>query len=1459
MGKRIIAFATAISLAFGLAPANAFAAGGEYPYNPPDTDYFVWYHGDYDPDAYPQNELESEFTADEVFLDGFKDDAYGCAISSPISKLKKIGASGADSNTSGSFLSVWDGALLYLLVEVKDETKARDETIPDGAKNPIIPIAADSVNFAIDFYNDKTWYETDTAGVFNISSSGAISYFENQSIPSLGSVFSPNHPEHLNRIAGYAVAETEGGYNIEVAIALGERAFEESPSIGVDIQISDAASVLIPEVPEHEEPNPFYPWFGGSPTILVPAQPEHMEITRIANVFWSHEQDSIYTEYDNERPKSIDWGNVALAGASESLFKSSPWQIEEIIRFTNSASFPTGVYTEESQNAFDSALSDARNALSEYNQAFELIKDRLVSGQSLAVTGYLPNSVAGRLNTASANLKEAFDSLRWADTKYPDPAELPDLYTLPNPYKFFQSDRLVESLDDWEERRAEILDLAQFYEYGYKPGDPDSLEITSIEHVNAGEMVYVEFWPGYGTYTPAICSQDAVTISIAANGNASSLAFTVYLPTDEELEAAGHDKGSVPVVLSYDGDNADYRSKGFAVASVPPASGGDGRTNEYAWGARTGTFYELYPYARNGSGALSEVSSEMAAAWSASRVIDALENLAQEGNSTSAEIIDPENLAVAGFSINGKYAFVAGVFDSRIDVVMPGAAGATGPSPWRYIYMGHEYDWSGTEYADAPGASPYQIASGTEMLANSVRHNRVREIELFRRFMTPGHFYERKDGAYGFASRLPFDQSDLAATLAGRAIVLFNTVDDYNDGSEADPLGLEAAKAVYSALGYDADALVKFNLRGIRGINGVDPHGTEQAQFLRAAEYLDYYFYGNEMSEETGEYLNQNPFLLPISNSQTQSPYDYYYGGFNTITGGVDGIDGTDGWYFYRFKLYVEELRLSGEETVKAGQSITLSAEMQPENADDITLSWTSSDENVAQVDANGVVTGKKAGKAVISASANGAKIAGSVTAEHEITVTEDPIYAEEISISVPSSIKAGESQALSFEISPVDATDKTATWTSSDESVAQVDANGVVTGKKAGKAVISASANGAKIAGSVTAEHEITVIEDPIYAEAISISGPSSIKAGESQALSFEVTPVDATDKTATWTSSDESVAQVDADGVVTGKKAGSAVITASANGALEAGSVTSRFSIAVLAEEDEAEPAGPSVYVPSTSAAPLDISAVLNTNGKDASDKANTGAGEQLSNGPVSVFFSDSLLKEWNASDDGKITVTLNRMSESAVLDSAYNLTSVVESKQFYKSIQPIRITFDISSLPDYSKNDLTGVKYDDGNMNSFSKLGGMLSNDKKYFTFYAYDNSAIYGLKTSNDLIKIKLMIGKSEYTLNNSIKTGDVAPYIDSDSGRTMVPLRFISESLGAQVDWRFTSSGAIYVSISYSGQVLGLTTGQALPNGLGIPVIEASSGRTMVPARYILEALGANVVWNADSREVDIFK
>ncbi len=104
--------------------------------------------------------------------------------------------------------------------------------------------------------------------------------------------------------------------------------------------------------------------------------------------------------------------------------------------------------------------------------------------------------------------------------------------------------------------------------------------------------------------------------------------------------------------------------------------------------------------------------------------------------------------------------------------------------------------------------------------------------------------------------------------------------------------------------------------------------------------------------------------------------------------------------------------------------------------------------------------------------------------------------------------------------------------------------------------------------------------------------------------------------------------------------------------------------------------------------------------------------------------------------------------------------------------------------------------------------------------------------------------------------NYVKT-DVSPFIRNDI--TMVPLRVVSEALGAAVEWNEASGE---VTIDKDGTALVLTVGsdEAFVNGeaarLDAPV-EEHQGRTFVPIKFISEALSRNVAWDEDTRTVII--
>ncbi|MCL1878595.1 MAG: stalk domain-containing protein [Defluviitaleaceae bacterium] len=111
-------------------------------------------------------------------------------------------------------------------------------------------------------------------------------------------------------------------------------------------------------------------------------------------------------------------------------------------------------------------------------------------------------------------------------------------------------------------------------------------------------------------------------------------------------------------------------------------------------------------------------------------------------------------------------------------------------------------------------------------------------------------------------------------------------------------------------------------------------------------------------------------------------------------------------------------------------------------------------------------------------------------------------------------------------------------------------------------------------------------------------------------------------------------------------------------------------------------------------------------------------------------------------------------------------------------------------------------------------------------------------------------LRFAIGTVLFTNNGHHAIGDAAPFIDSGIGRTMVPLRAISEGLGATVDWNNATRTVIIVR---EGTTLNISVDAPLPDGMGVPAIV--NGRTFVPVRYVSEMLGADVRWDSGERAV----
>ncbi|MBQ3814176.1 MAG: Ig-like domain-containing protein, partial [Bacteroidales bacterium] len=220
------------------------------------------------------------------------------------------------------------------------------------------------------------------------------------------------------------------------------------------------------------------------------------------------------------------------------------------------------------------------------------------------------------------------------------------------------------------------------------------------------------------------------------------------------------------------------------------------------------------------------------------------------------------------------------------------------------------------------------------------------------------------------------------------------------------------------------------------------------------------------------------------------------------------------------------------------GDSETLVATVQPDNASNKTVTWSSSDESIATVNEQGKVTAVKEGYATITAKAE------DKTAECQVTVSKREIPVSSIVLNTNNvEMIEGESVRLVATVSPANATNASITWSSSNEAVATVDQQGLVTALKEGAADITAQA------GDKTATCKVQVKPLVVSVTSIALNKTSlSLKEGESETLVATVSPDNATDKTVTWSSTNTSVATVDASGRVTAIKEGTATITAKA-----------------------------------------------------------------------------------------------------------------------------------------------------------------------------------------------------------------------------------------------------------------------------------------------------------------------
>ncbi len=232
----------------------------------------------------------------------------------------------------------------------------------------------------------------------------------------------------------------------------------------------------------------------------------------------------------------------------------------------------------------------------------------------------------------------------------------------------------------------------------------------------------------------------------------------------------------------------------------------------------------------------------------------------------------------------------------------------------------------------------------------------------------------------------------------------------------------------------------------------------------------------------------------------------------------------------------IESISINKSEiSMYINETETLEVIFKPTNTTaDKTVEWSSSNPSIVDVDKNGTLIPKSYGTATITARVG----------EHTATCKVTVIFVQLNSISLDKtelSLFVGEKSKLNVIYNPSNTSvDKTVVWTSSNENIVTVANDGTITAKDAGQATVKAKV------GNKTVSCVITVSHIDIESVAINIKELTLFK-GNTEVLSVIINPANATvDTTVIWSSSDNSIVEVDETGIITAKSAGVATITA-------------------------------------------------------------------------------------------------------------------------------------------------------------------------------------------------------------------------------------------------------------------------------------------------------------------------
>lgn len=242
-------------------------------------------------------------------------------------------------------------------------------------------------------------------------------------------------------------------------------------------------------------------------------------------------------------------------------------------------------------------------------------------------------------------------------------------------------------------------------------------------------------------------------------------------------------------------------------------------------------------------------------------------------------------------------------------------------------------------------------------------------------------------------------------------------------------------------------------------------------------------------------------------------------------------------------KTIVTDLQIRSTATLPLliGKDSLLNVVSLPATASNSKLIWTSSNPEVATVDANGRVKALSSGEATIQAVTTDGGVRKASVIIQSISRVE---FITGLNLTASStSIFEGATLTITPVVAPVNATYQTLNWVSSNPAVATVSETGVLKALKKGNVTITASStDGGNISKTISIEVKELI---PVTAIAINYSVAEPMAIGEVLPLNFTLTPANASVLALDWTSSNPTVVSVSSEGVLTALSGGQSNIT--------------------------------------------------------------------------------------------------------------------------------------------------------------------------------------------------------------------------------------------------------------------------------------------------------------------------